>query len=84
MKNSVIALVIGLTLGLTQIVYAGYVGGFKVTEVGDSQMVIQKDDAEPITLKIKNKKFKVGDKVKYDAKKLKVRKDRKSKPLEGC
>ncbi|MDH3348516.1 MAG: hypothetical protein OEM02_10530 [Desulfobulbaceae bacterium] len=84
MKNLLFALVIGLTLGLTQIVYAGYVAGFKVIEVGDSQMVIQKDDAEPITLKLKNKKFKIGDKVKYDAKKLKVRKDRKSQPLEGC
>jgi len=83
-KNMVLAVTIALVMGLTQVGYAKYVSGFKVVEVTETQVVIQKDNEEPIKVEIKDGKFKVGDQVKYDAEKLNVKEVKAKKAIEGC
>lgn len=78
-KNTVIALTTALVLGLASFSYAGYVKGFEVVGVSEDQVSIQKGKAEPVQVPAGKKKFKVGDKVSFDAKKLKLR-----KVIEGC
>jgi len=83
-KRMILALTAALLLGFTQAGYAEYISGFKVVEVTTEQVVIQKGDAEPVKVMITNEKFKVGDKVKFDAAKNKVKKIRKLIKDEGC
>ena len=80
MKTSkMLALTTALLLGLASICYAGYVRGFKVVAVADEQVTIQKDKAEPVKVLVAGKKFAVGDKVMFDAKKQKMIPE-----TEGC
>lgn len=83
-KNTVLAVTIALVMGLTQVGYARYVSGFKVVEVTETQVVIQKGNDEPIKVEIKDGKFKVGDQVKYDAENLKVKTVKPQKAIDGC
>ena len=80
MKTSkMIAMITALLLGLASLCYAGFVTGFKVVGVTDDQVTIQKGEAEPVKIQTAGKKFAVGDKVSFDAKKQKVIKE-----PEGC
>jgi len=58
--------------------------GFVVTDVSKAtqQVTIQKDQEAPVQVKVGNKTYHVGDKVKYDAEKGKLTRERRK--LEGC
>ena len=82
-KSTFIAVAAVLILGLATIGHAKYVSGFKVVEVAEKQVTIQKGDDDPVVVEVKKNKYKVGDEVKYDADRLKIRAVQ-TKPLEGC
>ncbi|MEJ2690442.1 MAG: hypothetical protein P8130_10920 [Deltaproteobacteria bacterium] len=81
-KIKVILLTAALVLGLSSVSFAGYVGGFKVVGVTESQVTIQKGQEKPVQVKVDHKRYRVGEKVKYDAEKGKLRKE--PRKLEGC
>ena len=81
-KNKVILLAAAFVLGLSSLAYAGYTKGFVVVGVTDDQVTIQKADEKPIQVPADVRRYRVGDKVKFDAEKGKLRKERKK--LEGC
>ena len=81
-KSKVIILTAAFVLGLSSLVYAGYTKGFVVTGVTEDQVTIQKGEDKPIQVQVGSKKYHVGDKVKFDAEKGKLRRERKA--LEGC
>lgn len=80
--NKVVILTAAFVLGLSTLVYAGYTKGFVVVGVTGNQVTIQKGQEKPIQIQVDNKKYRVGEKVKYDAEKGKLRMERR--PLEGC
>jgi len=81
-KNIVIPLTAAFVLGLSSLVYAGYEKGYVVVGTSENQVTIQKGQEEPIQVPADMKRYRVGDKVKFDAEKGKLRKERR--PLEGC
>ena len=81
-KNKVILLTAAFLFGLSSFVYAGYMKGFTVTEIEKGQVTIQKGEDKPIHVEVGKKKFRVGDKVKYDAERGKLQRERRK--LEGC
>ena len=81
-KNKVILLTAAFVLGLSSLVYAGYMKGFEVVGESEGQVTIQKGQEEPIHVQVGKKKFRVGEKVKYDAEKAKLKRERRA--LEGC
>lgn len=70
-----------LTITLSGTIYAKYKKGYEVTNKTEDSVTIKGKKGDEITVQIKSKKYKVGDKVKYDAKKNRLRKDG---PIEGC
>lgn len=83
-KYFVFAVALILVLALASFSYAKYVFGYKVVEVSEDQVIIQRGNGDPITVTVKKGKYKVGDKVKYDAEKAKLKPVEISKPFEGC
>ena len=84
-KSTVVIVAVALVMGLTSFSYAKYVTGFKVVEVLEDQVTIQKGDGDPVKVTVKKaKKYKVGDKVKYNEEKLKIRQTKVKKALMGC
>ena len=83
-KNTVFAVAVVMVLGLSQVAYAKYVSGFKVIKVTETQVVIQKGEAEPVTVEVKSGKLEVDDEVKYDAEEQKVMKVRRRTQIVGC
>lgn len=79
MKKKMIVVVTALVLALASFSYAKFVSGFKVVEVEGKQVTIQKGEEKPVMVTIKNGRYQVGDKVLYDADKVRVKKE-----LEGC
>jgi|GEM_PF-2544351 len=83
-KNTIIAILTAMILGLASLSYAGYAKGFKVIAVKDGQVTIQKGESEPVEVAGVDGKFKVGDQVKYDADDQKIRKEKVRRAIEGC
>lgn len=79
MKKKMIVVVTALVLALASFSYAKYVSGFKVVEVAGQQVTIQKGEEKPVMVTVKNGSYQVGDKVLYDADKVRVKKE-----FEGC
>ena len=70
-----------LTLALCGTIYAKYIKGFVVVnKTEDSVIIKDKNDVE-LSIKTKPSKFKIGDEVKYDEKRKKLRLDVEP---EGC
>ena len=83
-KSIVIVFTAMLVLSLTAISYAKYVSGFKVVDVVENQVTIQKGNSDPIAVEVDKNTYKIGDKVRYDAKKLKIKASKPKKGVEGC
>lgn len=78
-RKMMIAVVAALVLALASFSYAKYVSGFKVVEVSGQQVTIQRGEEKPVMVTVKNGGYQVGNKVEYDADKVRVR-----KVPEGC
>lgn len=85
-KRTIIALTAAFIFGLVSYSYAKYVSGFTVVDVADKQVTIQKGEEAPVMVNVKKAgKYNVGDKVKFDAGKMKVRKAKPKADYEmGC
>jgi hypothetical protein len=81
-KNKAILLAAAFVLGLSSLAYAGYTYGYVVISVAKNMVTIKKDEGKPIQVPANVKKFRVGDKVKYDFVTGQLRKE--GRPLEGC
>ena len=85
MKRSMVLVIAAMCfLGMASLSQAKYVSGFKVIEVVENQVTIQKGSDDPITVPVKKKNYNVGDKVKYDADRQKVRAAKPKQGVEGC
>lgn len=82
-KSTIIAVAAVLILGLATFGHAKYVSGFKIVEVAEKQVTIQKGDEDPVVVQVKKDGYKVGEKVKFDAQRMKIKQAPKQ-PLEGC
>ena len=75
MKRKIVIAVVALVFGLASFSYAKYVKGYKVVEIMDKEVTIQKGEESPVMVTVrKASKYKIGDKVKYNADRLKIRK----------
>ena len=81
-KNKMILLTAAFVLALSSLAYAGYTKGFVVVGVSEDQVTIQKGEEKPIQVQVGKKTYHVGDKVKFDAEKGKMKRERRA--LEGC
>ncbi len=85
MKKSTIILVAALfVLSMVSLGHAKYVKGFKVVDVAENQVTIQKGNDDPVAVKVKKVKYKIGEEVRYDAEKLKIRPSKLRKAYGGC
>jgi len=84
MKKCTVVLVAALILGLASVTHAKYETGYKIVEVADNQVTIRKGNSEPIEVMVKKNGYEVGDEVKYDAGKQKIRRSDSRKELAGC
>jgi len=82
-KSTVIAVAAVLILGLASFGHAKYVSGFTIVEVAEKQVTIQKGGDDPVVVQVKKDTYKVGDNVRYDEKKMKIKPAAKQQ-LEGC
>ena len=80
-KISVILAAVLLTLALCGTIYAKYIKGFVVVNKTENTVIIKDKNDVEISVKTKPSKFKIGDEVKYDEKRNKLRPDVEP---EGC
>ena len=84
-KISILLVSVLLTLALCGTIYAKYIRGFVVVNKTEDTIIIKDKNDVEISVKIKKpSKFKIGDKVKYDEKKNKLRSDVKQDYGGGC
>ena len=82
-KTTVVAVAAVLIMGPASFSHAKYESGFEVVEVGENQVTIQKEGSDPVVVEVKKDGYKIGDKVKYDADRLRI-KPAKKQQFEGC
>lgn len=80
-KISVILAAALLTLALCGTIYAKYIKGFVVVNKTEDTVIIKDKNDVEVSVKTKPSKFKIGDEVKYDEKRNKLRLDVEP---EGC
>ena len=84
-KISILLAAVLLTLALCGTIYAKYIKGFVVVNTTSDTVIIKdKDNIEISVITKKPGKFKIGDKVKYDEKKNKLRAEVRQNYGGGC
>lgn len=83
-KISILVAALLFTFALCGTIYAKYIKGFVVVNKTEDTVIIKDRNDVEISIKTKPGKFKVGDKVKYDKKKNKLRADVKQDYGGGC
>jgi preprotein translocase subunit SecF len=82
MKRLVIILsALLFTIALSGTIYAKYKNGYEVTGKTEESVMIKGKGGDEIKVQTDPKEFEVGDKVEYDAKKNKLKKEVQ---IEGC
>ncbi len=80
-KISAILVAVLLTLALCGTIYAKYIKGFVVVNKTEDSIIIKDKNDVEISVKSNPDEFKIGDEVKYDEKRKKLKLD--AAP-EGC